>query len=99
MSSRSKLRASGPNLFAFEVAISSTCDPLQRYVDGFRVYTPGNEVIGERNSLHDQQNEQPFTRDLYALMISEKVKTVLIQGREQKFGYGGEVVEVKLPGR
>jgi hypothetical protein len=94
-----KVRASGPNLFDFDVTISSTYDTPQRYADGFRVYTPGNEVLGERKLLHDHQNEQPFTRDLYAVMIPRAVKTVLVQARDQKFGYGGKVVAVKLPGR
>ena len=49
--------------------------------------------------LHDHQNEQPFTRDLYAVKIPQAVKTVLVQARDQKFGYGGKVVEVQLPGR
>jgi len=49
--------------------------------------------------LHDHQDEQPFTRDLYAVKIPQAVKTVLVQARDQKFGYGGKVVEVKLPGR
>jgi len=94
-----KVRASGPNLFDFDVTISSRYDAPQRYADGFRVYTPGNEVLGERKLLHDHQNEQPFTRDLYAVMIPQAVKTVLVQARDQKFGYGGKVVTVKLPGR
>ncbi len=94
-----KVRASGPNLFDFDVTISSTYDTPQRYADGFRFYTPGNEVLGERKLLHDHQNEQPFTRDLYAVKIPHAVKTVLVQARDQKFGYGGKVVEVQLPGR
>ena len=94
-----KVRASGPNLFDFDVTISSTYDTPKRYADGFRVYTPGNEVLGERKLLHDHQDEQPFTRDLYAVKIPQAVKTVLVQARDQKFGYGGKVVEVKLPGR
>ena len=93
------MRASGPNLFDFDVTISSTYDIPQRYADGFRGDAPGNEVLGERKLLHDHQNEQPFTRDLYAVMIPQEVKTVQVQARDQKFGYGGRVVEVKLPGR
>jgi hypothetical protein len=94
-----KVRASGPNLFDFDVTISSAYDTPRRYADGFRVYTIANEVLGERKLLHDHQNEQPFTRDLYAVKIPQEVKTVLVQARDQKFGYGGKVVEVRLPGR
>jgi hypothetical protein len=94
-----KVKASGPNQFDFDVTISSPYDTPRRYADGFRVYTSSNEVLGERKLLHDHQNEQPFTRDLYAVRIPQGVKTVLVQARDQKFGYGGKVVEVKLPGR
>jgi len=64
-----KVMASGPDLFDFDVTISSTYDTPQRYADGFRVYTTGKEVLGERKLLHDHQNEKPFTWDLYAVMI------------------------------
>jgi len=94
-----KVRASGPNLFDFDVTISSLYDTPSRYADGFRVYTTANKVLGERKLLHDHQNEQPFTRDLFAVLIPEGLKTVLVQARDQKHGYGGKVVEVTLPGR
>jgi hypothetical protein len=93
------VRVSGPNLFDFDVTISSAYDTPQRYADGFRIYTTGNRVLGERKLLHDHQHEQPFTRDLYAVKIPQEVKTVRVQARDQKFGYGGKVVEVTLPGR
>jgi len=93
------VRASGTSLFDFDVTISSAYDTPRRYADGFRVYTSGNKVLGERKLLHDHQHEQPFTRDLYAVKIPLEVKAVLVQARDQKFGYGGKVVEVTLPGR
>jgi hypothetical protein len=56
-------------------------------------------VLGERKLLHDHQNEQPFTRDLYAVAVPKGLRVVLVQARDQKHGYGGKVVEVALPGR
>ncbi len=94
-----KVRASGPDLFDFDVTVSSPYDTPRRYADGFRVQTRANEVLGERKLLHDHQDEQPFTRDLYGVRIPPGVKTVRVQARDQKFGYGGKVVEVTLPGR
>lgn len=44
-------------------------------------------------------SEQPFTRDLHGVRIPAAVKIVVIQARDQQFGYGGKVVEVALPGR
>jgi hypothetical protein len=94
-----KVRASGPDRFDFDVTISSPYDTPRRYADGFRVYTSDNLVLGERKLLHDHQDEQPFTRDLHAVKIPPALKKVLVQARDQKYGYGGKVVEVVLPGR
>lgn len=93
------VRSSGPNQFDFDVTISSPYDTPRRYADGFRITTPANEVLGERKLLHDHQNEQPFTRELHGVKIPRPVGKVLVQGRDQKFGYGGKIVEVTLPGR
>jgi hypothetical protein len=94
-----KVRSSGPDVFDFDVTISSPYDTPRRYADGFRVKTLGNQVLGERKLLHDHQDEQPFTRDLYSVRIPLAVKSVLVEARDQKHGYGGKVVEVALPGR
>lgn len=94
-----RVKVSGPNLFDFDVTISSPYDTPGRYADGFRVYTAANQILGERKLLHDHQNEQPFTRDLYGVAIPQGVTSVLIQARDQKYGYGGKVAEARLPGR
>ena len=94
-----KVRASAPNVFDFDVTVSSSYDTPERYADGFRVYTQSGEVFGERKLLHDHRDEQPFTRDLYSVKIPQAVKKVLVQARDQMHGYGGKVVEVTLPGR
>ena len=94
-----KVRASAPNTFDFDVTVSSPYDTPSRYADGFRVSTPAGEVLGERKLLHDHQDEQPFTRDLHSVRIAPSVKAVLVQARDQKHGYGGRSVQVRLPGR
>jgi hypothetical protein len=94
-----KVRPSGPDTFDFDVTVSSPYDTPRRYADGFRVKTLGGEVLGERKLLHDHQDEQPFTRDLYSVKIPRAVKKVVIEARDRKHGYGGRVAEVALPGR
>jgi hypothetical protein len=94
-----EVRTSGADRFDFDVTISSVYDTPRRYADGFRVYTGSNVVLGERKLFHDHQGEQPFTRDLHGVRIPPSVKAVLVQARDQKFGYGGKAIEVKLPGR
>jgi hypothetical protein len=94
-----KVRASGAGQFDFDVTLSSPYDTPQRYADAFRVSTLEGKQLGERVLLHDHQTEQPFTRDLYGVKIPAGIKKVRIQGRDQKYGYGGKTMDVSLPGR
>ena len=94
-----KLQARGENRFDFDVTISSPYDTPQRYADAFRVMNVDGLVYGERKLLHDHANEQPFTRGLYGVSIPAGVQIVVVQARDQRFGYGGKSVQVALPGR
>ncbi len=93
------VQARGADKFDFDVTISSPYDTPQRYADAFRVLDKNGHVYGERQLLHDHETEQPFTRDLYGVAIPAGVRTVVIQARDQKHGYGGKTVDVSLPGR
>lgn len=93
------VRPNGENRYDFDVTISSPYDTPQRYADGFRVSGPDGKDYGERKLLHDHANEQPFTRDLYGVTLPAGVRAVVLQARDQQYGYGGKSVEVNLPGR
>jgi hypothetical protein len=92
-----KVRSIGGGKFDFDVTLSSPYDTPQRYADAFRVSTLDGKQLGERVLLHDHQTEQPFTRDLYGVNIPADIKKVRVQGRDQKYGYGGKTMEVNLP--
>ena len=94
-----KVRALGENKFDFDVTVSSPYDSPQRYADGFRILGADGAVHGERALLHDHANEQPFTRELYGVAIPPPVRSVVVEARDLKFGYGGRTVRVGLPGR
>jgi len=95
-----RVEVSGVNRFDFDVTISSPYDSPQRYADAFRVMSSlAGQSFGERKLQHDHASEQPFTRDLYGVLIPVGVRTVVIQARDQKHGYGGRIVQVILPGR
>ncbi len=94
-----KVEASGINRFDFDVTISSPYDSPQRYADAFRVQSMAGLPFGERRLLHDHASEQPFTRDLYGVSIPVGVRSVVVQARDQKFGYGGRTQQIVLPGR
>ena len=94
-----KVRASGTDRFDFDATISSPYDTPKRYADAFRVLDRDGRVFGERILQHDHANEQPFTRDLYGISIPHGLRTVVIQARDLKYGYGGKTFEIALPGR
>ncbi|WP_291995694.1 hypothetical protein [Candidatus Accumulibacter sp. ACC003] len=94
-----KVQARASDRFDFDVTISSPYDTPQRYADAFRVLGQGGRVYGERTLFHDHAGEQPFTRDLYGVQIPSGIRTVIVEGRDKTFGYGGKSVEVILPGR
>ena len=94
-----RVRARSANKFDFDVTISSPYDTPQRYADAFRVTNAEGVSYGERTLWHDHASEQPFTRDLYGVAIPPGVRTVTIQARDQKHGYGGKTVTIALPGR
>lgn len=94
-----KVRHESGDIFDFDVTVSSPYDTPQRYADAFRVMGKNGQVFGERKLVHDHEDEQPFTRDLYGVTIPKGVRIVIVQARDQKYGYGGEEVEIMLPGR
>jgi len=94
-----KVRSIGAETFDFDVTVSSPYDTPQRYADAFRAVGKDGVVYGERKLVHDHADEQPFTRDLYSVKIPHGVRAVVLQARDQKYGYGGKTVEVTLPGR
>lgn len=94
-----KVKIAAPGVFDFDVTVSSPYDTPSRYADGFRVSTLEGKVLGERKLMHDHQTEQPFTRDLYSVKIPDGITKVVVQARDQKYGYGGKTIEVLLPER
>lgn len=94
-----KVRHDSEDIFDFDVTVSSLYDTPQRYADAFRVTDKNGRVFGERILIHDHEDEQPFMRDLYGVTIPKGVRIVIVQARDQKYGYGGGKVEVVLPGR
>jgi hypothetical protein len=94
-----KVMPRGGNTFDFDVTVSSPYDTASRYADAVRAVGPDGKLYGERIFLHDHADEQPFTRDMYGVQVPTGLKTVTIQGRDQKHGWGGKTFEAALPGR
>lgn len=82
--------------WTFRVTISSPYDTPERYADGWRVVGPEGTVYGEHRLAHDHANEQPFTRTQRGITIPDEVTDVTIEGRDQRYGYGGITRAVTL---
>jgi hypothetical protein len=96
---KATVRAAGKDTFDFDVTVSSPYDSARRYADGIRARSPEGQVYAERKLFHDHAEEQPFTRDMYGAKIPPGIKSVVIEARDQKYGYGGKTIVVALPGR
>jgi hypothetical protein len=87
---------SGTGTYDFAVTISSPYDSPERYANGWRVLSPGGDVLGEMELLHDHASEQPFTRVQSGVEVPERTTEVLIEGRDLENGYGGKPFTVVL---
>jgi len=83
--------------YTFDVTMSSPYDTPERYADGWRVMNEDGTVYGEMTLGHDHASEQPFTRTQTGVQIPEDVTTVVVEGRDQANGYGGQTKSVDLP--
>jgi N-acetylmuramoyl-L-alanine amidase len=87
----------GDGVYGFDVTLSSPYDTAQRYADAWRVLGEDGVVYGVRELTHDHATEQPFTRSLAGVEIPDSVESVVVEGRDQVYGWGGETVSVTLP--
>lgn len=94
-----KVTDSGGRL-SFAVTMTSPYDSPERYADGMRVRSvDGQQVYGERTLTHDHASEQPFTRSIDNVEIPDSVTEVVVEGRDQVSGWGGQTRTVPLPPR
>lgn len=67
------------------------------YADGWRVESPGGDVLGTRTLLHPHVDEQPFTRSLAGITVPDGVPAVAIRARTLTGGWGDATLSIPLP--
>ncbi len=87
----------GGGVYGFDVTVSSPYDTPERYADGWRVIGDDGVVYATNELTHDHATEQPFTRSVIGVSIPSSVETVVVQARDQTYGWGGATVTVTLP--
>ncbi len=85
--------------YDFVVTVSSPYDTPERYADGWHLLTPEGQELAVHRLTHDHQSEQPFTRTQSAVPIPAGIDRVVVEGHDQRSGYGGKQVAVALPDR
>jgi hypothetical protein len=91
------LMATTGDRYTLAVTISSPYDSPDRYADGWRVLTSDGAELGAHELLHDHASEQPFTRTQFDLQIPADIPEVVVEGRDQQNGYGGQRFTVQVP--
>jgi len=95
------VRASGPQVFNFDVTVRSKDIGWDYYAERFEVTAPDGAVLGTRVLLHPHETEQPFTRELDLVRIAPSIGQVTVRawmkrGKQTKAA-GGETMLVTLP--
>lgn len=83
-------------VYDFRVTVSSPYDSPERYANGWRVLSTDGAVLGEKRLGHDHADEQPFTRKQAGVQVPDGVRVVLVEGHDQRNGYGGRRARVRL---
>jgi len=71
----------------FSVTLSHGDTGWDDYADGWRVETPGGEILGTRELLHPHVEEQPFTRSLSGVAVPEGLTEVVVRARDSVGGW------------
>ncbi|MEZ4836208.1 MAG: hypothetical protein R2873_30135 [Caldilineaceae bacterium] len=83
-----------PGIWSFAVTLRHPDTGWDDYTDAWQVLTPEGEILGTRVMLHPHETEQPFTRSLSNVEISEETTTVEIVAHDLLSGFGAPVTVV-----
>ncbi len=84
------------DVYDFAVTVRSRDTGWERYADRLEAVTPEGKVIGTRVLDHPHDDEQPFTRDLSGVKITQP--NVVIRVHFKPSGYDGATRTLALPG-
>lgn len=91
--------AVGADSFRFDVTLQHDDSGWDHYADRWEVLAPDGAVIATRVLHHPHVEEQPFTRSLGGVVISQAISSVRIRAHDKVHGYGEQLFDLTLPGR
>lgn len=83
--------------YTFDVTIKHTDMGWEDYADAFRIKDPTGNILGTRDLAHPHVDEQPFTRSLSGIKVSDGVSEVVIEAHDTVLGWSAATKTVKLP--
>lgn len=93
------IRATSKSVFNLDVTVRSKDTGWERHADKIEALGPDGAVLGTRVLEHPHDTEQPFTRDLYDLVVPAGIAKVTVRAHFKPSGYDGATMTVALPGR
>ena len=94
-----KMTHTGSSTYRFDVTVRHADDGWKHYANKWDVTSPDGTILGTRILAHPHVDEQPFTRSLGGVKISEDIKEVIVRAHDLVHGYGGKTVTVEAPGK
>ena len=91
------VRHTADDIFNFEVTVRHADEGWKHYADKWDVVSPDGYIFGTRTLHHPHVDEQPFTRSLSGVKVSEDIGKVMVRAHDSVHGYGGKTVQVAVP--
>lgn len=91
-----ELREQGTQNWRADVTLRHVDTGWDHYADGWRVVTRDGKVLGYRTLHHPHVNEQPFTRSLSGIAISQEMTQVVVEAHDKVHGWSPDRVIVDL---
>ena len=91
------VKRTGGDTYFFKVTVRHEDEGWDHYANKWDVVAPNGTILGTRTLYHPHVDEQPFTRSLSDVKISESITEVTIRAHDSVHEYGGKTMSVAIP--
>ncbi len=91
------VKQTGRDTYFFKVTVRHADEGWEHYADKWDVVAPDGTILGTRTLFHPHVDEQPFTRSLSDVKISESITEVTVRAHDSVHEYGIKTVKVAVP--
>jgi hypothetical protein len=91
------VKRTGGDTYFFKVTVRHEDEGWDHYANKWYVVAPDGTILGTRTLYHPHVDEQPFTRSLSDVKISESITEVTIRAHDSVHEYGGKTMSVAIP--